>query len=57
MKIKVSGIEQKEVQMPVKKIGKMYRWGKHGKKYKTRKEAIKQAQAAYAHGYMQKTGK
>lgn len=38
--------------MPIKKVeGGGYRWGKHGKVYKDRKGAEKQAAAAYANGY------
>ena len=41
--------------MPIQRIVKngevYYRWGDHGKMYKDRKDAEKQAQAAYAHGY------
>ena len=29
----------------------MYRWGDHGKLYRNRADAEKQAQAAYASGY------
>lgn len=36
--------------MPVKKVKGGYRWGK-GKVYKTKKEAERQAKAAYASGY------
>ena len=28
-----------------------YKWGNHGKVYKTRAEAAKQAQAAHSNGY------
>jgi len=28
--------------MPVRKVGKMYRWGKHGKLYKSKSKARKQ---------------
>lgn len=41
--------------MPIKKVGKDgYKWGNHGKTYKGKgahAKAVKQAQAAYAHGY------
>tara|TARA_Y100000401_G_scaffold111732_1_gene110311 strand:+ start:223 stop:351 length:129 start_codon:yes stop_codon:yes gene_type:complete len=37
--------------MPVKKVKGGYRWGSRGKIYKTRKEAERQAKAAYASGY------
>ena len=40
--------------MPVTKLGhKQYRWGKHGRVYKTKKAAERQAKAAYANGYGQ----
>jgi len=28
--------------MPVRKVGKMYRWGKHGKLYRSKAKARKQ---------------
>jgi|TARA_B100001939_G_C16639256_1_gene486880 hypothetical protein len=37
--------------MPVKKVKGGYRWGSKGKVYKTRKQAERQAKAAYASGY------
>ena len=38
--------------MPIRKVGKnKWQWGKHGKIYPTRKQAVKQAVAAYASGY------
>lgn len=37
--------------MPVRKVPGGYKWGQHGKVYKTRKEAEAQGRAAYAHGY------
>ena len=37
--------------MPVRKVKGGYRWGSKGKVYKTRKEAERQARAAYASGY------
>lgn len=41
--------------MPVQKVMKngktYYRWGDHGHLYRTKQEAEKQAQAAYASGY------
>jgi hypothetical protein len=40
--------------MPISKVQGGYRWGKSGKVYKTRKEAEKQAAAAYASGYKSK---
>lgn len=45
----------KETYMPIQVITvkgeKMYRWGDHGKLYRNRADAEKQAQAAYASGY------
>lgn len=45
----------KEKQMPIQRIMKngevYYRWGDQGKLYKDKKDAEKQAQAAYASGY------
>lgn len=45
--------------MPIRKVKGGYRWGQHGKVYKNRAEAEKQARAAYASGYRgkAKTGK
>jgi hypothetical protein len=40
--------------MPIYKVQGGYRWGRSGKVYKTRKEAEKQAAAAYASGYKPK---
>jgi len=41
--------------MPIRKTKSGgYKWGKHGKVYKTRAEAARQARAAYAHGYREK---
>jgi hypothetical protein len=37
--------------MPIKKTKDGYQWGFHGKKYKSKKKAIKQMKAAYANGY------
>ncbi len=37
--------------MPIEKVDGGYRWGKHGKVYKDRKGAEKQAAAAHANGY------
>ena len=49
---------KKEKEMPIQvlmvKGERMYRWGDTGKMYKTRAEAEKQAQAAYASGYKEK---
>jgi hypothetical protein len=44
--------------MPINKVKGGWRWGKSGKVYPTRAEAVKQAQAAYASGYKEpKKGK
>lgn len=45
--------------MPIRKVtgprgGKGYRWGSSGKVYPTRKQAARQAAAAYAAGYKKK---
>ena len=40
--------------MPVMKVKGGYRWGSKGKGYKTKAEATKQGQAAYASGYGKK---
>lgn len=37
--------------MPIHKVKGGYKWGTHGAVYKSRAGAIKQAKAAYAHGY------
>jgi hypothetical protein len=37
--------------MPIRKVKGGYKWGHHGKVYRRRKGAVKQAKAAYAHGY------
>lgn len=37
--------------MPVRKVKGGYKWGKSGKTYKKKEDAIKQAQAIYASGY------
>jgi uncharacterized protein len=37
--------------MPIHKVPGGYRWGNHGKVYKKRSDAAKQAAAAYANGY------
>jgi uncharacterized C2H2 Zn-finger protein len=46
---------KKEKEMPIQVVTKngerYYRWGDQGKLYKDRKDAEKQAQAAYASGY------
>ena len=42
--------------MPIRKVKGGWRWGAHGKVYKTRAGAERQAKAAYAHGYREKEG-
>lgn len=38
--------------MPIKKTSKgYYKWGSHGKTYKSKKKAVKQMKAAFANGY------
>lgn len=37
--------------MPIRKVKGGYRWGTHGKVYRSRAKASRQARAAYAHGY------
>ena len=37
--------------MPVQRVKGGYRWGKSGKTYKRKKDAMKQARAIYASGY------
>jgi len=37
--------------MPVHKVKGGYKWGKSGKVYKTKAQALKQARAIYASGY------
>lgn len=37
--------------MPVRKVKGGYKWGKRGKVYPTKKQALKQARAIYASGY------
>jgi hypothetical protein len=37
--------------MPIRKVKGGYKWGRKGKKYKSRKGAERQARAAYANGY------
>ena len=43
--------------MPINKVEGGYRWGTRGKVYKTRKDAEKQAAAAYASGYRERKAK
>ncbi len=40
--------------MPVRKVQGGYRWGKSGKTYPTKRQALKQARAVYASGYRKK---
>jgi len=40
--------------MPIHKIDGKWQWGQHGKKYKTRAGAVRQAQAAHAAGFKEK---
>ena len=37
--------------MPIRKVKGGYKWGKRGKVYRSRKDAERQAAAAYASGY------
>lgn len=37
--------------MPIKKVKGGYKWGNHGKVYKTKQQAIQQMKAAFAAGY------
>ena len=37
--------------MPIHKTKSGWQWGQHGKVYKTRAGAVRQAQAAHAAGY------
>jgi len=41
--------------MPIRKVKGGYKWGKHGKTYKSRKGAERQAAAAHANGYVSKS--
>ena len=40
--------------MPVRKVKGGYKWGRGGKVYRTKAEALKQARAIYASGYKKK---
>ena len=40
--------------MPIRKVRGGYKWGSRGKVYKNRKDAERQAAAAYASGYVKK---
>lgn len=42
--------------MPIHKVKGGFKWGKSGKTYPTRNQAVKQAMAIYASGY-KKNGK
>ena len=57
-KCKVLNTIKKEKEMPIQVVTKngerYYRWGDSGKLYKDRKDAEKQAAAAYASGYKEK---
>ena len=41
--------------MPVRKVKGGYKWGSSGKVYPTKAQAEKQARAAYASGYKEKS--
>lgn len=43
--------------MPVRKVQGGYRWGSMGKVYPTKRQAERQARAAYASGYKPKKTK
>lgn len=43
--------------MPVRKVKGGYKWGRKGKTYKTKKQALKQARAIYASGWREKKKK
>lgn len=45
------------MEIPVYKTKSGYKFGKTGKTYKTKKEAVKQAKAIYASGYKEKEKK
>lgn len=40
--------------MPIRKVKNGFKWGGHGKVYKSRARAVRQARAAYANGYKKK---
>jgi hypothetical protein len=40
--------------MPIRKVAGGFKWGSKGHTYPTRAGAVRQAQAAYAHGYREK---
>jgi hypothetical protein len=37
--------------MPVRKVKGGWRWGRHGKVYKSKAKAVRQGRAVYASGY------
>lgn len=43
--------------MPVRRVKGGWKWGRHGKVYKSKAKAERQARAAYASGYREKGGK
>lgn len=43
--------------MPVRKVKGGYKWGKRGKVYPTKKQALRQARAIYASGWREKKNK
>lgn len=49
--------KQGRFNMPIRKVKGGYKWGKGGKTYPTKKQAAKQAAAAYASGYKSKKSK
>ena len=40
--------------MPIRRVKGGYKWGSHGKVYKSRAGAVRQAQAAHAAGFKEK---
>ena len=53
----VGQLFQEEIKMPIRKVKGGFKWGSSGKTYPTKKQAAKQATAAYASGYKSKKGK
>lgn len=43
--------------MPIKKVKGGYKWGNHGKVYKTRASALRQMRAIFASGYKKSSRK
>lgn len=43
--------------MPIRRVKGGFKWGKSGKTYPTKKQALKQARAIYASGYKKKRSK